>query len=67
MPEKTTQTWWGYKHISGTYQAKRFFEALDITEARQSPFCDIIVEPFEAKDRDEALEIIKLKADGLKE
>lgn len=25
--------WWGYKHISGTYQAKRYFDKRDIDEA----------------------------------
>lgn len=51
--------WWGYKHISGTYQAKRYFGPLDIQEAEESPFCDIVVKPFESTNRDEALEIVK--------
>lgn len=53
--------WWGYLHTSGTLQAKPYFEPLDIIEARQSPFCDKVVGPFEASDRDEALEIVKQK------
>lgn len=53
--------WWGYKHTSGTYQAKRYFEPLDIEEANSSPFCEIVVGPFEAESRDEALEIVKEK------
>ena len=53
--------WWGYKHTSGTYQAKRYFDKLDLEEAYASPFAEIVVEPFEAKGRDEALEIIKEK------
>lgn len=53
--------WWGYLHTSGTIQAKPYFEPLDIQEARQSPFCDKVVGPFEASDRDEALEIVKQK------
>lgn len=51
--------WWGYKHTSGTYQAKRYFGQLDITEALESPFCEMVVGPFLAKDRDEALEKVK--------
>lgn len=53
--------WWGYLHTSGTLQAKPYFEPLDIIEARQSPFCVKVVGPFEASDRDEALEIVKEK------
>lgn len=53
--------WWGYLHTSGTLQAKPYFEPLDIQEARESPFCDKVVGPFEASDRDEALEIVKQK------
>jgi len=51
--------WWGYKHVSGTYQAKRYFEPLDIQEAKESPMCDIVVGPFEAIDRDDALEKVQ--------
>lgn len=50
--------WWGYKHTSGTYQAKRYWEPLDISEAKESPFCAKVVGPFESKDRDEALKIV---------
>lgn len=51
--------WWGYKHISGTIQAKRYFDQLDIQEANESPFCEIVVGPFEASGRDEALKIVE--------
>lgn len=51
--------WWGYKHTSGTYQAKRYFSTLDIEEANESPFCDIVIGPFEANLREEALNYIK--------
>lgn len=51
--------WWGYLHISGTLQAKRYFDPLDIQEAEDSPFCRRAVGPFEAADRDEALAIVK--------
>ena len=55
----TENLWWGYKHVSGTYQAKRYFDKRDIQEARESDFCDIVVGPFMVKDRDEALEQVK--------
>jgi len=32
--------WWGYKHVSGTYQAKRYFDKQDTDEAEQSPFVE---------------------------
>ena len=53
--------WWGYKHTSGTYQAKRYFDRLDIQEAMESPFCETVVGPFEAENRDEDLEIVEQK------
>jgi len=53
--------WWGYKHTSGTYQAKRYFDRLDIQEAMESPFCEMVVGPFEAENRDEALNIVEQK------
>ena len=55
----TENLWWGYKHTSGTLQAKRYFDKRDIEEANDSPFCDIVVGPFKAKDREEALKFIK--------
>jgi hypothetical protein len=51
--------WWGYKHISGTYHAKRYFDKQDIDEAKESPFVAEIVYPFKASSRDEAIEYIK--------
>lgn len=53
--------WWGYLHTSGTLQAKRYWEPLDIQEAIESPFCVKVVGPFEVEsnDRDEALAIVK--------
>ena len=47
--------WWGYEHTEGTLQVKRYFDKRDIEDAKQSPFCEIIVGPFEAEDREEAL------------
>lgn len=50
--------WWGYKHISGTYQVKRYFDKLDIIEVQESPFVDICYGPFGANSREQALKII---------
>jgi hypothetical protein len=50
--------WWGYEHSNGSYQAKRYFQQLDFQEAIQSPFCKIVVGPFEATDRDDAINTI---------
>ena len=51
--------WWGYKHINGSFQAKRYFDRLDIVEANESPCCEIVVGPFEASSREEALKIVE--------
>ncbi len=56
---ETKNKWWGYLHQSGTLQAKRYFDTRDITEALESPMCKTVVGPFDAKDRDEAIEIVK--------
>lgn len=53
--------WWGYKHISGPLQAKRYFDKRDIEDAEESGFCENIVRPFLATNREEALTIIKQK------
>lgn len=51
--------WWGYRHTSGTYQAKRYFDSRDTEEAEESPFVEQVVYPFPANSRDEALEVVK--------
>lgn len=55
------QLWWGYKHTSGTYQAKPYLARIDLEEAYESPFCQVVVGPFEASSRDEALKIVEEK------
>jgi len=52
---KNKNMWWGYRHESGNIQAKRYFEPLDISEAKESPFCKTVSGPFEAIDREDAL------------
>lgn len=58
--ETNQNKWWGYRHVSGTLQVKRYFDSLDTEEARDSEFCEIVRGPFMATDRDDA--IAKLKA-----
>lgn len=58
---ETKNLWWGYKHTSGTYQAKRYFDRRDLDEAYESDFVAEVVQPFEAKDRQEALKYIQEK------
>ena len=53
--------WWGYKHVNGTVQAKRFFSYMIMTDAYDSDFVDTVVPPFEADSREEALKIITEK------
>ena len=45
---------WGYLHISGTIQIKRWFSDLDITEAKQSDFVKYVAGPIETDDFAEA-------------
>ena len=47
--------WWGYRHVNGDIQVKRFFGDRDIEEARESGFVAATCGPFMAKDRQGAL------------
>ena len=38
--------WWGYLHVEGTLQVKRYFGPRDIEEAHESPFVDMVHGPF---------------------
>ncbi len=51
--------WWGYRHTSGTLQAKRYLSEMDIEEAHESPFVKTVYGPFNAAGRDEALAILE--------
>lgn len=59
LEEKEGFLWWGYKHTSGTYQAKRYFDKCDTQEAFESPFCDVVTGPFRAHNREQALQIVQ--------
>jgi hypothetical protein len=50
--------WWGYIHVRGTVQAKRYYDPLDLQEARESPFCQKVIGPFEAENREQALKTV---------
>jgi hypothetical protein len=53
--------WWGYLHVNGTIQIKRFFTYKDLLEAESSDFVNKVTSPFFAKTREEALVKIKLQ------
>jgi len=53
-------TWWGYLHVNGGIQVKRFFSQEDLDDANESPFVKRVFEPFEANSREQA--ILKVKA-----
>ena len=47
--------WWGYIHINGSVQVKRYFNPDDLKEARESDFTEIVQGPFAAATREDAL------------
>jgi len=47
--------WWGYVHVNGSLQVKRFFSEDDLDDARSSPFVDEVIRPFEAESREDAI------------
>ena len=52
--------WWGYRHSNGSIQAKRWFgDELDLTEAAESPFVQRVSRPFQADNREQALELLE--------
>ena len=51
--------WWGYLHTNGSIQAKRYFDRRDLEDANESPFVSTYFGPFEAENRDEALNLLK--------
>lgn len=55
--------WWGYRHTSGSYQVKRYFDKRDIEEAIESPFTEEVAGPYYATGREDALEKLKLVLD----
>lgn len=60
-----TNKWWGYEHINGSLQVKRFFSQEDIDEAECSPFVTRVIGIVDAADRDEAIRLLIAKGGGL--
>lgn len=52
--------WWGYQHVNGEIQVKRFFDARDIRDAEESNFVKRVFTPFTADSREDALHHINL-------
>lgn len=51
--------WWGYIHINGSLQLKRFFKRKDIDDAHDSPFIQEVFGPWTMDIREVALEKLK--------
>jgi hypothetical protein len=51
--------WWGYRHVNGSVQVKRYFDLRDFDDAKESPFCEQVVGPFKADGREEAIKLAK--------
>ena len=47
--------WWGYRHVNGSINVKRYFNRADIDEAYNSDFVMSVAEPFLADGRQDAL------------
>ena len=66
MDKRTAKLdWWGYRHLGGTYQVKRYTEPRDVEEASESPFVLHACGPFKAWDREEALRTVKTLTDEM--
>lgn len=48
--------WYGYKHVNGGYQAKRYSDRRDLDKCQESDFVEAYTRPFEANNRQHALE-----------
>lgn len=53
--------WWGYQHVNGSLQVKRFFDARDLVDAMDSDFVVKVIQVFDATDRADALEKLAAK------
>lgn len=60
---ETKNQWWGYLHTNGNIQVKPAIWDINdmLADARESPFCERVFEPFEAENREEAIKIISEK------
>ena len=51
--------WWGYRHVNGSYQVRRYYDLKGIQEADESEFTVYTKGPFAAGNREDALLILK--------
>jgi hypothetical protein len=51
--------WWGYRHSNRSYHVKLYFSEVDIEDAKTSPYVEQVYGPFEAENREDALEKLK--------
>ena len=51
--------WWGYIHVDKSLILKRYYDYEDIRDAERYDFVSVIIQPFRAGSRAEALEILK--------
>lgn len=51
--------WWGYRHTDGSLHVKRYFDQMDIEEAQDSVFVERTYGPFDAMNREDALQHLK--------
>ena len=49
--------WWGYVHVNGSIQVKRYYDADDLKFALESDFVERVCGPFDALNRYDAFEI----------
>lgn len=56
---KNQYLWWGYYHINGSIQVKRYFNIKDIINASKSAFVKSTIGPFRSCSREEALRIVR--------
>lgn len=53
--------WWGYLHINGSIQVKRYFDNSYQQDCTESNFVVNWTQPFEAESRAEAIKIVEEK------
>lgn len=56
--------WWGYLHINGSVQVKRYFDERDLDDAYESDFVDLVIHPFPADGRTDAIAKVHQKIES---
>jgi hypothetical protein len=65
QPTQNKGLWWGYEHVNGSIQAKRFSEDRDIEDAKESDFVKRVSTRFWATSRGHALEQLKRRFNSI--